>query len=101
LARLGETASATTRVLLRVPDVNTDPAAGRCSVCFDDYIHEIQLSRAWQSYTVLWSQLRRSGHGVPNRSFDPQGITAINWHFLPGDTYDLLIDDVKFVATGS
>jgi hypothetical protein len=55
------------------------------------------MTTSWQTYTVLWSDLVRSGRGVPNLPFDATGITAIHWQFGAGEAYDLWIDDVEFV----
>jgi hypothetical protein len=94
-AKVGKTGN-TMQVAVRFPDVNTDPAAGRCSTCYDDYGAVVHLTNNWNCYTILWAQVTRAGHGVPNVAFDPDGLIAVQWRFEPGQVFDLYLDDVAF-----
>jgi hypothetical protein len=96
-AKIGPSPRAVSRVTLRIPDRNTDALLKKCTVCYDDYGFEFRMTTSWQTYTVLWTDLVRSGRGVPNLPFDATGITAIQWQFGAGEAYDLWIDDVEFV----
>jgi hypothetical protein len=95
-ARLGETAGATAEVALRVPDINSDPAGGRCAKCFDDYEVVLELKPTWNVYTIRWEQLQRAPGGDP-QPFAADAIMGIQWRFKPGDMFDLYLDDIHFI----
>ena len=46
-------------MVVSLSDVNTDPAAGNCKDCYDDFGHAIDLTPDWHLYTLYWSQLTR------------------------------------------
>lgn len=96
-AKVGDTPNRVESVTLRITDINTDPAGGRCSECYDDYGIVLQLTNRWAVHSVTWSELKRGGKGVPNLPFDPDGILSIQWRYYPGQTFDLYVDDVELI----
>jgi hypothetical protein len=100
-ARVGDDAGASNVLTLRVPDLNTDPSAKRCSTCYDDYQKSLRLSRDWKEYRVLWSELTRGGFGVPSAALATNELVAVQFRFNPGESFDLYLDDVAFITSDS
>ena len=96
-ARMGDAQRVEPIVIVRFPDVNSDPVGGRCGKdCYHDYQIQLRLTTEWLTYTVLWSQLTIASDkgGAP---FAADAITAIHWYYLPGTPFDLYLDDLEFV----
>jgi endoglucanase len=99
LAKAGE--GSTTSVRFKIPDGNTDPGAGVCTECFNDFGIDFAVTTEWTRYTVLFSDLKQEdGWGAPNPpGLDTKGIRGMQWQTsAAGKDYDLWVDDVSFVG---
>jgi hypothetical protein len=100
-------ASATT-VRFRAPDVNTHQAGGVCTVgggagkdCYDHFVSSISLGTTWKRFEIKLSTLQQAGTGYhpADGKLRTNALMALEWG-LPGsgNTYEIWIDDVKFLA---
>jgi endoglucanase len=93
--------STTGKVLVKVPDKNTDPDGGVCAICSNDFGMKLTLSEEWQKFIVPFSALRQDpGWGNPKpRTVDSNALFAI--HFQVSDTgrpFDVWVDDMAFTG---
>lgn len=91
------------KVRVKVPDINTDQEGGICTACFNDFGQDITLTEAWQKYVVLFSKMRQQEYwGAPRpRKIDKTKVYGIQIQAqAPGATYDVWVDDIKFVGCG-
>jgi hypothetical protein len=113
-----------TRVLIEVDDNNTHPRGGRCdpkaptnpqTACFNSFALEVNLTGAFQQYTLDFSQLKQGtwGYRADPSALDLAKVYALNFLVLtPGGacfaparcagdpptlTFDIWIDDLYFV----
>jgi hypothetical protein len=85
------------------PDSDTDAAGGICNtatggVCDHHYLKALQISAVWTRYVVHYADLTLEPGTVPEpTAFKPGGLVSLQFRLLPGDTYDIWVDDVAFV----
>ena len=99
LAKVGE--GSTTSMRFKIPDVNTDPAGGKCSECFNDFGVDFAASTEWTRYTVMFSDLKQGdGWGNPNPpALTTTAVYGMQWQTdAGGKDYDIWVDDVSFVG---
>jgi hypothetical protein len=91
---------------LQVPNVNTDPAGGKCttgtSQCADNGKTILAPSAAWTQYMIPFSSLMGAGFGnSPGVPFLSGQIYSIEWHVTipatgPVGPWDIWVDDLSF-----
>jgi hypothetical protein len=91
---------------LQVPNVNTDPAGGKCTSgaaqCSDNGKVTLVPSAAWTQYMIPFSMLMGGGFGNPPGTPFPSGqIYSIEWHVTipatgPVGAWDIWVDDLGF-----
>ena len=88
------------RLYLAVREMRTVPEqwGGSCTEsCYDAHQRKIDLTPAWRSYAVPWSELRRRGYHAP--ALDSTRIHDVAFMVAAADTpFDLWIDDVRFLV---
>ena len=90
-----------TSLRLKLPDANTDPDAGNCKECYNDFGVDFQLTDSWTRYVVAFADLEQeTGWGNPQPDhIDPKNLYGIQWQFsTPGSQFDIWIDDISFVG---
>jgi hypothetical protein len=88
-------------VRLKVPDVNTDPAGGVCTACFNDFGVDITVTPTWTRYTVPFASLAQlDGWGSPHpAAVDTSKLYGLQWQVVQaGARFDVAIDDVEFIC---
>jgi endoglucanase len=93
--------NSTGKVRLKVPDVNTDPEGKVCTECFNDFGTDLMLTTEWKQYVVPWKSLRQlGGWGAPHKPHvTPEKIYGLQFQIqVPSASYDVVIDDVKFLC---
>lgn len=91
----------TSKVRLKVPDVNTDPDGGVCGACYNDFGMELKLSEEWTKYTIPFSRMKQDqGWGSPRPfSITPEKLYAVQFQVNDkGKEYDIWIDDLSFTG---
>ena len=95
-------AAAQLTITVALPDVDTDPSAGLCMApdgCDHHYVKSIQVDDHWRRYTVLFSELVAEPGTKPEpTAFKPDKLISVQFRMGSGQTYDLWIDDLAFVA---
>jgi hypothetical protein len=71
---------------------------GTCTKdCYNTHEKKVDLSARWQSYTVLWGEMRQRGYDT--KPLDPSRTSGMSFLVHAADTpYDFWIDDVKFAT---
>jgi hypothetical protein len=63
--------------------------------CDDVHGKTITLTSSWQEYQVPFSQLAQEGWGKV-ATFDKTTLIAMQFQTLPGATFDVSVDDIRF-----
>jgi len=88
------------RVFVGMRDVSVVPVeyGGTCTKdCYNTHEKKVDLSARWQSYTVLWGEMRQRGYDT--KPLDPSRTSGMSFLVHAADTpYDFWIDDVKFTT---
>jgi hypothetical protein len=97
---IGFSAKGPGRLYLAVREMGTVPEkwGGSCTEgCYEAHQKKIDLTAAWRSYAVPWSELRRRGYHAP--ALDATRIHDVAFMVAAADTpFDLWIDDVSFLV---
>lgn len=99
-------AAATTKVRLRVPDIDTHQSGGVCTdpgttgtACYDHFGTPVSLGTTWQQFSVKFSDLTQVGTGYhpADGLLKTDQLMALEWA-LPASskTFEIWIDDVAF-----
>jgi hypothetical protein len=87
------------RIYAGMREVSVVPVqfGGTCTRdCYNSHQKKVDLSARWQTYTVLWSEMRQRGYS--STAIDTSRLNGLAFLIYSGDTpYDLWLDDVKFV----
>jgi hypothetical protein len=86
---------------LKVPDVNTDPAGGVCTDCYNDFGLPFQVTEEWTRYEVRFEDLiQETGWGAPRpEAVDRSKLDGVQWQVAAtGAAYELWIRDVGFLG---
>ncbi|MEE9384365.1 MAG: hypothetical protein V3V08_13255 [Nannocystaceae bacterium] len=92
----------TTRIRVKVPDINTDPHGKVCGECYNDFGIELDLTQEWTQYVVPFAETRQEeGWGAPRTAaIDPSKLFGIQFMVATGGVdFDIWIDDVAFACT--
>lgn len=88
---------------LKVPDVNTDPAGGVCTDCYNDFGLPFQITEEWTRYEVRFEDLvQEAGWGAPRpEAVERSKLYGVQWQVAAaGGDFELWIDDVGFLGCG-
>jgi len=86
-------------VRVKMPDINTDPEGENCSKCFDDFGADITLTESWKKYVIPFSRLKQQGWGDKKRLVEKSQVFGLQWQAqVPGGSYDIWVDDIRFVG---
>lgn len=91
------------KLVVKMPDGNTDPDGGICSACFNDYGATINVGEQWTRYVVPFADLRQEPDwGAPRKPhIDVKRIYAIHFEAKqPGADFDIWLDDLAFICKG-
>ena len=90
-------------VRLKIPDSSTDPDAGRCQECYNDFGATMELTGEWTEYVLpfyLTKQEESWGDHFP--AITPSKLYGMQWQTnIPGAAYDIWVDDISFVGCDS
>jgi hypothetical protein len=91
-----------TSIRVVLTDADTLPVSfgGRCTgtACNDHFGVKIPLTRDWEQHTLLFSDMKQGGWGMPQLpALVPSELQALQFSVDPNETFDLWIDDVAFV----
>lgn len=90
-----------TAVRLKVPDSLTDPDAGKCSECFNDFGMDLMLSNEWQKYIIPFNKLTQMpGWGKP-RGFSVNSSEIFGLQFqvnVQDKPFDIWVDQIRFTG---
>lgn len=88
------------RVFVGMREVSVVPVeyGGTCTKdCYNTHEKKVELTSRWQSYTILWGEMRQRGYDT--KPLDASRTSGISFLVHAADTpYDFWIDDVKFVT---
>jgi hypothetical protein len=88
------------RLYVGVREVSVVPIhyGGTCTHdCYNSHQKKVDLAARWQTYTVLWNEMRQRGYET--MPLDPRRANGFAFLVQASDTpYDLWFDDLKFVS---
>ncbi|HEY4186865.1 MAG TPA: hypothetical protein VGP07_17450 [Polyangia bacterium] len=91
------------RLVVKMPDGNTDPDGGVCSACFNDFGATLNITEQWQRYVVPFRDMVQEPFwGAPRKPhLDSKKIFAIHFETkTSGADFDITVDDIAFVCKG-
>lgn len=91
----------TSKLIIKLPDGNTDPDGQVCSACYNDYGYTITVSEQWQRYVLPFRDMRQEPFwGSPRKPhIDPSKLFAIHWEAkTPGAEFEFTVDDIAFIC---
>lgn len=100
-AKVGPNSSGNVRI--KIPDVKTDPDAGICSECYNDFGMNLVMTEEWQHYVIPFSKLAQlPGWGRPKAfSIDNSKIFGIQFQIDDkGQPFDIWVDQIRFTGCG-
>jgi len=89
------------RLVVKLPDGNTDPDGGICSACYNDYGAILNVGEQWQRYVLPFRDLKQEPDwGAPRKPHvDPSKLFAIHWEAkASGTDYDFFVDNIAFIC---
>ncbi len=98
-AKAGKGAAAAVR--FKVADPASEPAAGVCTDCFNDFGVNFELTEEWTRYVVGFGDLKQEGGwGAPRPdAIDPTRLYGLKWQVTTaGAAVDVWVDQVSFVC---
>lgn len=89
-----------TTVRLKIGDVNTHQSAHVCKSCWNHFGVDVTLTPEWKSYKVMFTELRQEPYwGDPRPvAVTPSKLVSVDWSIAPGQTYDVWVDEIRFLA---
>jgi hypothetical protein len=97
------TKTSVSKLVIKIPDGNTDPDGQVCSDCFNDYGYTVNVGEEWQRFVLPFRDLAQEPFwGAPRKPhIDPKRIYAIHFEAkVSGGEYDFFIDDIAFICKG-
>jgi len=93
----------TDKVRLKIPDISTDPDAGKCKECFNDFGVTFPVTEAWTEYVLPFELAKQEPYwGDEFPRITPSKIYALQWQAnTNGANFDIYVDDVAFVGCDS
>lgn len=94
--------SSTAAVRVMLVDKFSNPAAGNCSACDDNFYFSFTPSSEWKQYTFKWKSAAQLGFGDQQPSVCPSALYTLQFQWLNNATVDMCLDDIAFTtAAGS
>lgn len=83
----------------KIGDINTHADGALCTVCWNHFGKDLELTTEWQEYKILFSSVKQEeGWGRPRPpALLPGKLISIDWSIGTGQLYDLWVDDVTFL----
>ena len=93
----------TEKVRLKIPDVSTDPDAGKCKECYNDFGVTFPVTDAWTEYVLPFELAKQEPYwGDEFPRITPSKLYALQWQVnTNGAPYDIYVDDIAFVGCDS
>jgi len=96
--RLALRSPSTVTIQIQFSDRDTDPLGGVCTRCQDNFSASLLVTAEWQTFTVLFSELRQQGTGDRFPALDLTRLSTVQIHAPQVDgAFDLWLDDVRFL----
>lgn len=91
---------ATPSVRFKVADVNTEPAGGNCTQCYNHFGQDLSLNSEWTQYEFFFGSMQQRPYwGDPRpASITPNQLYGLNFSVEAGAKFDFWIDDLEFFA---
>ena len=89
-------AGSSTALRIVLPNSQTDPNGGICSICYDHYGIDITLTTSWAMYQIPFSSITQQGWGDDTGPFDATTVYNFETRHNDNVTYDLWLDDFVF-----
>ncbi|MCH2109585.1 MAG: hypothetical protein MK135_09660 [Polyangiaceae bacterium] len=89
------------KMRVKIPDETTDPDAGICSECYNDYGMDITVTENWQRFILPFSKLKQlEGWGKPRGfSVSRDAIFGIQFQVdQQGQAFDIWVDQIQFTG---
>ena len=89
------------KVRVKVPDAYTDPDAGNCSECFNDFGMDILVTEQWQHFVLPFNSLKQMpGWGKPRRfGVSEDALFGVQFQVSEaGQAFDIWIDQIRFTG---
>jgi len=92
-------AGSTTTVRFKIGDVNTHQDAHVCRACWNHFGKDITLTNQWKEYKVLFTEARQEPYwGDPRpAAVTPSKLVSIDWSIGTGQSFDIWVDDIRFL----
>jgi len=88
----------TKNIRFQVGDVNTHPDGGVCKNCWNHFGKDLQLTDDWKEYRISFAELQQQpGWGDRFPALTPTKLIAFYWAISPAKSFDLWIDDIRFL----
>jgi hypothetical protein len=91
---------ATPSVRFKVADMNTEPAGGNCTQCYNHFGQDLSLNPDWTQYEFFFGSMQQRPYwGDPRpASIAPKQLYGLNFSVEAGAKFDFWIDDLEFFA---
>jgi endoglucanase len=91
---------ATPSVRFKVADLNTEPAGGNCTQCYNHFGQDLSLNPDWTQYEFFFGSMQQRPYwGDPRpASIAPKQLYGLNFSVEAGAKFDFSIDDLEFFA---
>ncbi len=88
------------QVRFNIGDINTHLEGKICGTCWNHFGKTLSLTPEWKEYRILFTDTRQmDGWGQPRpAAITPKKLYNLEFKIGPGQTYDISVDDVAFLA---
>ena len=88
------------QVRFNIGDINTHLNGKICETCWNHFGKTLSLTPEWKEYRILFTDTRQAdGWGKPRpAAITPSKLYNLEFKIGPGQTYDISVDDVAFLA---
>lgn len=80
-------------------DVDTNPAGGVCTSCYDIHQTSACLSASWTPVTIYFDRLRQAGWGVPQAAFNSSKVYSMQIALPTGSNMNFEIDNLRLISS--
>jgi hypothetical protein len=94
-------AAGTPNLRFMVGSVDTQPEAGRCSKCFDDFGKFLEVTEQWTEYRLPFAELTQESWGDRVEKLDTSRLYQLQWGVqASGSDFDFWLDEVSLYGCG-
>jgi hypothetical protein len=88
------------KVRLKIPDVDTEPDGGKCKECYNDFGVTFDVADGWTEYVLPFELAKQEPYwGDEFPRIVPSKLYSLQWQVnTPGANYDIYVDDIGFVG---